>query len=80
MNVYVLYGNDMFDKEGNCSVDKEYIASNESYSNERFKEICARAKENCKKKYNEVSLYYMVEILINLYGFEKINIRSGYEL
>jgi len=80
VNIYVLYGADMFDKEGNCSVDKEYISSSENYSSPQFKEICARAKESCKRKYNKVSLYYMIEILTAFYGFDKIKVECGYEL
>lgn len=70
----------MFNREGNCSVDKEYISSSESYLDSRFKEICDKAKEDCKRKYKEVSLYYMVETLTNLYGFERVKVESGYEL
>lgn len=80
MNIYVIYGNDMFDINDDCSIDKEYISHKEFYSTAQFTEICRKAKEDCKRKYNQISLFCMMVIMTELYGFEKIVPCAGYEL
>ncbi len=80
MNVYKL--SMMFEEEGlkdGVGWDNEYLTHPNKYNKEEFENICNKAKEICKEKYNEVLNYTMVKVLKEEFGFSGLNILATYD-
>ncbi|MDM0528459.1 hypothetical protein QTH49_13440 [Clostridium perfringens] len=79
MNVYKLsmvFEDDNL--EDGIGWENEYLVHAVWYSQEEFEDICEKAKEICKEKYNEVLNYTMMIVLKEHFGFSSLNVMATY--
>lgn len=59
-------------------LDVFYLTHNNKYSTQEFEEICKKASMESMTIYNELTLYTLVKVLKEKYGFKGIMIEASF--